>query len=452
MKYRGTLLLLVVSLILGGWYLLVIRPQAEIKKQAHEFERRFFRADTREIVSIRVENREGAVEISQGPQGWMIQHPRNYRPDEGVLKKLLDTIASGRLTKVVGDAGQLSQFGFDQPVLSLSLGLRTGSDVLVIGQKNPADTGYYAYSASLGKIFLVNKELPNNLYLCLYDLREKRLYPFNVEQVGTIVIRRGSEVIELAHSNDGWLMRSPFKTRASDEEVSGFLKTLTQQKAEGYITWKEKLGELPQRAHVQLLDRAGQSLVNSDIYYWGTGEGEGIVVHEPGSAEAARTRRDFWEQLHVESSVLLERRLFAGDPSRLTRVRVVTDSEQIMIERHGNRWLKNGQTLPPARVDRVLAILMNWKGEKRLPARPVSAKPRTTIEVDSGSTVQQLMVYPVDMTKDVTSPGATVEVYPGKPERATVVYWLANATALNGHILVGSHDIERFIDQLRQLK
>lgn len=448
MKFRGTALLVALTLLLGGFYLLYQRPQAEAKKTAAEFEKRFFRAEANEIKSIIVENREGKVEISHGAEGWLIEKPQRYRPDDGIIRKLLETIATGQLIKVVGETTDLSQFGFDHPVLSLTLGLGQKREVLAIGQKNPTDTGYYAYSESLGKIFLVNKDLPRELYLRLYDLREKRLYPeIRLEDIGRVTISRGGQKLDIALGGGVWRINSPFAAAAAPDEMKVFLDTMIGQKAAAFVPWEKALDKLPQRIRLQLLDLNGRSLVDNMVYYRGTGENEGVVVHTAGSAEAVRAPREFWELLQIEPTDLVERHPFPRNPAGVTRISVVTGSEQIVLERQGSRWLKNGSRIESTNMRIILDFLRNWKVTRHVQEKEPFGKARTVIEVSDAEGVERLAVSDRDMSRAMSTSLPTMDA-----DNKDVVYFLATSSALDRNVLIGSHELDRFLRQIRQLK
>lgn len=448
MRYRASMMVVAVALLLGGFYLLYQRPHARAEKTAAAFQKRFFRADPGDIVSITLQNREGVVEISHRAEGWMIVKPQRYRPDEGIIQRLLETIAAGQLTRVVGEPAELQQFGFDEPVLSLTLAVGGQRDVLVIGQKNPADTAYYAYSESLGKIFLVNKELPRELYLRLYDMREKRLYPeVTPADVARIVLTRDGQGLDVTLVGGEWRLRSPFEAKASPEEIATFLAKLAGQKAVAFIPWREDLVRSRQRMHLQLLDRGGKSLAESEVYYIGTGENEGITVHTPGEHEAVRVGRELWELLEIDPTNLLERRLFPLEFAGIDRIAVQTASEQIVLQRESERWLKNGHPIGAAEIAIVLDMLRNWKTAKLLRGNARPGKTATIIEVTGPAGSARLSVTDLNITREMSSDLAAMHL-----DSREITYLLAKASGLAGDAIVPAHEVDNFLRQVRQLK
>lgn len=450
MRFRGTLLLLITVLLLSSVYFFYLRPRSDERTTAAEFGKRFFQADPAEIVSIRIENLEGVVELAHGPQGWLIVQPRRYRPDEGMIKKLLETIGTGKLTKVVGGTADLKEFGFDRPVLSVNMVVGTRKEALIIGQKNPTDTAYYAYSEALGKIFLVNSELPEELYLRLYDLREKRLYPaVSPETLGRIVITTKGEKLELEFSDDAWRLRVPLDARGGGAEVRAFVTALAEKKAAAFFPWEQKLQSMPQKARVQLYDRFGQQQADSEIIYLGTGADEGVVVHEPGAVEAARVSRDFWELVHTPPVDLLERNLFPADPALISRISVVSGNERIVLERQGSHWLKNGARVSEQKAGAVIELLRNWKGAKLVTESVPTSKAWAIIEVADPTGVSTLLVSDRDLSQQMSRALPTLA---SDHATARIAYWLGTASALGRSVLVASPDLERFLTQVRELK
>ncbi|KPK34257.1 MAG: hypothetical protein AMK70_08040 [Nitrospira bacterium SG8_35_1] len=234
MKYRTTLILFIIALGLAAAYFFYFQPIMKEKELIADFEKRFFRADTSEIEFLRLDTGQGPITISKSGESWKITKPAEYLPDLGAIDSLFKALAKGRLIKVVGGTEDLDTFEFKTVHVILSLGYSGTIDV------------HYAYSERLGKIFLVDKEFVTAMNLKPLDLREKRLFIFNREELGRIKLHKKNDTVEIEKRNNGWYMVSPFPMKADNDDMNTLVDTLHTQKSEAFIDWKPDLaGDFP---------------------------------------------------------------------------------------------------------------------------------------------------------------------------------------------------------------
>lgn len=450
MRYRTTVVFFAVAVTLAAAYFLYVGPAMEEKRLIEDFQKRFFLADPRDIDFIRLDAGDGPVDIAQRPSGWMVIRPGEYMADQGVVNKFLETLANGRLLKVVGSAEDAGRFGIEKPQIVIGLAFADKLDVLSIGDRNPASTGYYAYSERLGRVFLVNKEFVKGIYLKLYDLREKRLFHFEPKEIERIRIKRPKDTVELVKRDGSWRMLSPLAGRVDAREVEGLIEVLFTQKAEEFL---ERMPELDGPEHI-LLEITGKGdgrIASADVYFWGKGGNRGALVHSPGSEEATRTRRDFWLLLEGESSAFMYRNVLDVDSERVKTIRFSWDGESHLFEKKGGRWFSNGAAVDADRVASMIKSLNSWKAKKLIREERFLGKKQFRVEVEAEGGVSTLEVSNFNMDHEVSTSGMFVHIDPGRPGTEKVDYWFARSSNLDYAAIVSSLELKKIKEQIEGL-
>jgi len=451
MRNRSTLLLFLSAMLIAGIYFLYVRPAAQEKRLMEDFEKRFFRADTSDIEFIRLDAGRGPVTITQTASGWKITEPEPQLPDEGVISRMLETLSKGRLIKVVGDKDDLEKFGFDKTWVVLALGYKGKIDVLRIGGENPSSTGNYAFSERLGKVFLVNRELAMDLNLKPYDLREKRFFIFKPAELGRIRINKKGLVTELVNRDGRWLMMLPEKWEGSKDDIEGLVHALHTQKSVEFIPWKAEYSRLPEKLHLELYDRADGLIGSYDVYFWGTEWYKGILMHVPGSSEAGRTRREFWELLSSDYSEFMYRNLFRVDSRELTAIKITTGETVYTLEKRTGEWFMNGSPVSAEAVDSLVTDLNNWKAVKLIDEERSLGKAQYKIVISSGSGTEKIEISNFNMDYEISGAKMFVPVESGSPEMKKIDYWYTRSSNLKKGAIASSIDIEKIISSIKKL-
>lgn len=451
MRYRSTIALFLLTLVLAGFYFLYLKPKAAERGQIEDFERQFFRADPKEIEFIRIETGDGTVDVVRTGDEWVIEKPKRYRPDRQALSKMFDALSQGRLIKVVGSAGERKTFGLDRPYIIVSLGFSGKTDVLEIADKSPTAKGYYAYNRRFGKVFLVNEEFVRDFNLDLYDLREKRLFPLDRDAITRVRVKRARDTIDVAKDVDAWIMKSPVAGQASPEDVERLVQTIAVQRAAGFVDWTPELSRLPRRLSLEVFDGRTRRLDAADVYYWGTGGDHGALVHRAGSPEAARTSRDFFNLLDGDASLFRSRGLFNASPDDVVKISVTEEETTHVIEKKDG-WKKDGVPVPEKKVLSLIEFLRDMKAVKLLQESRPLGKTRFVFEVRTATSASRLEVTNFSMDREMSTSAMFVPVKPGAPGgRKKVDYWYALSRNLGTGVVVTSLDIDNIREQMRKL-
>jgi hypothetical protein len=451
MKYRSTFALFIITLALGSAYLFYFQPRLEEKKLMEDFEKRFFRADTSDLEFLRLDSGPGPITIVKSGESWKITKPAEYAPDLGAIDSLFSALAKGRLIKIVGDAEDLEAFGFKTVHIILSLGYKGTIEVLKIAGESPSAAGHYAFSERLGKIFLVDKEFAEAMNLKPLDLREKRLFTFQPEELGRITIQRKNDTVEIEKNSDGWQMMSPLHMKADSDDMKNLVETFHTQKAEAFLEWRPELAKLERKMILELNNTKGMSLGSYELFYWGNDWDKGIVVHRPGSKEASRVRRDFWLLLEKGYSNFVYRNMINIDQITAQRISVVSEGSSHLIEKKDGQWRYKDAPVPVEKIIKLIDAINSWKAEKLIDDNRYLGKQKLLIEVTDGEDPKRVEVTDFNMDHEIS--GAKMfDTSPKGPKTKKIDYLHAHSSNLERSAIVNSMDMNKLMEMVRGLR
>ncbi len=453
MRYRKTILLLIVALTLGGVYFLYLRPSYEEQRLIRELRNRFFRSDTGVIDYIRIKaGTERPYELKKTDGKWRITSPGLYRPDEGALSVFLKTLSEGKILKVVGSAASLPEFGIQRIYAIIAIGYGGNIEVLQIGGENPADTGNYAFSERLKTVFLIDKETARHLYLKLYDMREKRLFPYAGDEIGSISLERSDSNIELVRSGNGWMLKSPVMFRADPGEMKALIEVLTTQKAEAFFPWSPELEGLKRIIRIELRDRAGGVLSSGELRYWGTAaDRQTVFRRDDRPGEAMRVSRSFWLLLSSHASRFVDGRVFLiDDRDSIRGVKIEYEGKVYRFDRAGDGWEYGKRRFGLHELNPLLDAILRLSYEKIFFEKDFRFhNPFFSLTVYTESGDQRLMVGRVDVEREVTSSFMFVPEGPGTLRKRRVRFWLAENSRMPYKGVINSEQIRGIVEGLR---
>jgi hypothetical protein len=438
-RYRKTILLFLIAALLGGFYFLYLLPRIEKQRLIKELENRFFRSDTEVIDYIRIQaGPSPPYELKKTKKGWVIVKPRLLQVDMGAIRHFMETLSEGKVIKVVSGTKSLRDLGIKQIYSVIAIGYGGDIDVLYVGEENPARTGYYAFSERLKSVFLIDKETAQRLYLTLYDMREKRLFPFEKERIGKIVIRRRDDTVELKRNKQGWDLIQPVRFPGNSEEIESLLEILVTQKAEAFIAWNKEIDALKKSLWIGVYGLDGDILSSGELRYWGTDWDKQSVFRKDGEEEAIRVSRAFWLLLSSHASRFTSNVLFTLKERRdITSIEINNEGKEYIFKQkdEGMEISTLIDTLSRQAYDKILF-------QKRYPF----GEEFFSIRIKDKHSVEFLRVSRGNLQKEVSSSFMFVPVRPGSPEKRMVKYYLVQTNRFSYQAVINSEVIRTIMD------
>ena len=163
MRYRNTLILLVVLAALAAYVFIVEKPFAPQATPEDDYPTPIpsvlvFAADQATVVRLSRRDTEQLTELRLGDDGiWRITAPVEEEADAPQVTRLVDTLASLRPSRVLtGTAESLADYELDPPLLRADVKLSSGEAVWVaLGATNPSSSGRYGRVSGDERVFLM---------------------------------------------------------------------------------------------------------------------------------------------------------------------------------------------------------------------------------------------------------------------------------------------------------
>ena len=203
MRTRTALIYLTVFLVLAGYfyYFEVVGRRAHIEQE--ETARHLFQVDKAQITALQLDRGEDEPIYLTKNGHWQIVEPINTRGDEFVVESLLTALESLKMERQVEAAAQdLQPFGLDQPMLHLSFLADGSRHQLRIGAKAVVGNQYYASSDPENRVVLIAGARRQSLDKSLSELRSKKFFTANSDEVERIELDHGKNQLVLTQAEN----------------------------------------------------------------------------------------------------------------------------------------------------------------------------------------------------------------------------------------------------------
>ena len=230
MRFKGTLVLLIVFAALGGYVYFSDFYHKEEKQKQEESSKKLFGGEAKDIVEITLENDGKTITgARKGEKEWEITSPAGLEADPEAWEQLASSFVDARKGDVVSSQkAELAPYGLDKPGTVVTAKLKSGqTQGVLIGSENPKKTFNYAKRADNDEVFLIGSGESSALKKSLTDLRNKKVLDFETDNIDAVKISAsGKPDVELQKVGKDWQMKKPVEGQADAAEVMSFLSAI----------------------------------------------------------------------------------------------------------------------------------------------------------------------------------------------------------------------------------
>ena len=165
MRFKGTLILLIVCLALGAFVYFYEIKGGEEREKAAQAEKLLWELEDKDIRQIDFIFTDRKITAERrGEEEWFLTNPRQLEADSDELNRLASSAAKMERESVVEpDAEDLAKFGLDPSQSSIKLTTSAGEEYAVIfGSNNPTGNSVYAVLPDQKEVFLVLSSVVNS--------------------------------------------------------------------------------------------------------------------------------------------------------------------------------------------------------------------------------------------------------------------------------------------------
>ena len=230
MRFKGTLVLLVVFAVLGGYvYYSDFYNQEERQKQ-ESAKKRLFGDEAKDVSEISLEYEGRSVTaVRKGESEWEITSPSGLEADAETWEQLASSFVGIQKNEVVSaQKTDLAPYGLDKPGIAVKSKLKSGATPgILIGSENPKKTLNYAKLADSDEVFLISTSDSGAFKKSLTDLRNKKVLEFETDNIDSLKISvPGKPDLEIQKSGTDWMIVKPVQGPADASEVTSLLSAI----------------------------------------------------------------------------------------------------------------------------------------------------------------------------------------------------------------------------------
>ena len=235
MRFKGTTILFIVFVILGGYvYFTEFRGKEERQKQ-EESNKKAVQVEQNDIteISLIYPDRTMAA-VKKGDKQWEITSPAGIEADPDEWEQLASNIPKIDRDETVAQSAQdLGPFGLKEPSVKVSAKLKDGKTLdIIFGGENPRKTFNYAKLGNNGDVFLTASNWSKTFTKTVSDVRNKKILTFETEDIDAVKIAEGTKELEAQKAGENWQLKKPVDTKADSSEISSFTSSLRFARAQ----------------------------------------------------------------------------------------------------------------------------------------------------------------------------------------------------------------------------
>ncbi len=236
MKFKNTLILFLVLVVLGGYVYVVEVKQHEKKEKIEQQAKDIFsfKKDSVEVIDIR--NSNGNFVIKKVQDEWQIVQPLQTDADESTINSMLGSLENAKKDKEFNiKPSQSAEFGLGSGAVNVLLTLRNGEqDSIRFGDKTPV--GAYVFCDKIDTtVFTANESMKNSFTKNLFELRNKNMLRFKRADVKSIVLHSPHGKLQFDKSGvSDWNINS-IDRPADNGKVSSVLSKLENNRVKTFV-------------------------------------------------------------------------------------------------------------------------------------------------------------------------------------------------------------------------
>lgn len=241
MRFKGTIFLTLVLVILGGYLLWVELPGEGKRSERDVRSKRVLDIQPDRVTGFVIQFGKREIELERHPQDpdqeWEVIRPIVGPANDGVARSALSAVANLKYSRIVEEKPEdLKPYGLDSPELSVTIVLnRTEVEQLNFGDNNPIGREIYVRRRGDKRVFLVNSGIRFTFEKELKDWRRKKIFPLRPGLIKGFSLHYSDRTLELAKEEEKWWIKKPQELPGDRGAIVGFLNALVTLQAEDFF-------------------------------------------------------------------------------------------------------------------------------------------------------------------------------------------------------------------------
>ncbi|MCX6339167.1 MAG: DUF4340 domain-containing protein [Candidatus Aureabacteria bacterium] len=380
MKFRTTLILLIVALGIGSYIWFFEKKTMSTNEQEEKGKLVFHvKADDIDRIEL-VKGKENVVCVKDKAGDWQIEQPLKYKADKSPLSSIVSRLESLNSVRIIPraelDEKKIEEFGLTKPRLTVRFTASGTKDGLSIGSDTPIGNNVYAKSMGGNDILVVDKNIRQVIDKGVKDLRDRGVLDFEIGDLGKVQIISGDQRVELVQESGVWRLTSPVQGLADPDKVSGMLRKIKHAQVRDFTSDSPKdlavYGLDKPRGEITLWDAKGQS--SKTLLLGKEAEKNVIYATRAGTDAVVTVGDDVLKDLTRSPHELRDLKVTHLAQGGIEEIQIRSGDKKLVLAKAGEKWkIKEPEKKEAegAQVQDLLRMLTELKVAEFVADKPV---------------------------------------------------------------------------------
>jgi len=369
MRSRKYIIYALILIVLAGYYAYFEVYLNKKKQQQEEKDKSVFSVLAKDIDQIKVTRiDEGEIVLVREGTDWSITKPVQAGADKTEVEGLLNQIEKLKRERLAGEnVGDVAQYGLTEPKLKVAFHHESKWSEIQFGDVNPVSNDIYARQADEDKVFLIAAGAYQLVDKSLFNLRDKRIFTVQSDQVDGVDVKKGQfhARLELAKEgkDQGWRLVGNEGFRVKKDKVEDFIRNL------GWLRVSAFEDETDKNVSTYGLDKPNATVTlkqgevsQTMILGASRPEGGGIYAKLVGKPGVTRIEERYFNEIPGEVRAFEDRSLFAFEEDQVQRMVWKLSNNEYELKRVKEDWIfVRPQELKDKKVEPWKANYVSWK-------------------------------------------------------------------------------------------
>lgn len=381
MRFKSTVFLTIILIILGFYLYFVEFPEDEKKREIVLKEGKLYSFMPNDITRVVIRRPEGEIDLEHFPghpeTPWKIFQPVVTVANPQIGEDLAARLAGMKASRLVeAKPRELVDFGLDPPAYTVIVTLqRNDTEIVEVGDENLTGSDVYVRKGEGTSLYLVPAGIKELLSKDLMAWRQKEVFPYSSFDIGMMRLVSPRGILDLSKDENGWSMRTERiengetisnDLRGDGSEIANLLGSIVNLQGQAFID----------RGKEAKIRRFAPPLLKIRIQV-GKVEREGVFYQDdedPNMIDVVTLPTDPIFQIPAVDLKVLDqafetyrdRRVVSLTfPEEIESLEIVRPNEHFHLSKQDGQWVINGkETLPieaSGAVSRLLTDLFNLR-------------------------------------------------------------------------------------------
>jgi hypothetical protein len=377
MRYWPTLVMALVLAGLGVYLYTIELPQKESDERQDAADKKVLLFDQDTLSGLTIKTDQHELVFARTPEkGWVLTAPLSTEADQREVQNLIRALVTGTVTRSVQDhPTNLSPFGLDNPVTTITVVAGAARETFSIGDSGPLTSTLYVLRESDRKVLLTNLAPKDFVNKTLMTFRRKDLLRVSQGDVDRIRLTYATTEIVLYQGQEKpkskWKLRYPIEGEADQTEVRTILFRLEDLKALGIVDpgpERDALAKVLTVPKVKVTIHTADGDQTVKLYQPDLASGEAFA-ETSSTGPLYRVNPTAIRDLTKELFSFQDKRLLGIDYTDIAILSVKTPTEHYVLINQQNEWVLEDQPtekLDQQATDLFVSRVANVPAEERV--------------------------------------------------------------------------------------